>query len=209
MGLSWAARGEGKSPATEPIVEAFEAALRAQSSRAPGKAQDRFHLEQSATQACAEDKIRCTGGYLCVQSDEAGNLLCEQAAAAGKTDRSRHMDLQFFLNSAHGGAVSHGNKQLRDQHAALQRKAKHPDDKAVDDKPNMSYINPTNVGMVMLGQSRFSEASGRKDFTIKTRVYPSGFYLRSVGTEARCASDSIGFMRRSLSRSSKRFSRLF
>ena len=73
-------KGEGKSPATEPILKAFVAAMLKYPAKCPGAASDRFHLDTSVTQAAGEDKLRFTRGYFVAHSDEAGSVLCDKAA---------------------------------------------------------------------------------------------------------------------------------
>ena len=61
---------------------------------------DRFHVDESTTQASAEDKIRFTKGYLCIQSDEAGTLLSRAAAEGKEANRSVHLDWRHWTPEA-------------------------------------------------------------------------------------------------------------
>jgi len=165
-------RAEGKSPCTKPIVKALEAALKAHPGMAPGHANDRFHLEQSATQASAEDKVRCTKGYLTIQSDEAGTLLCERSATGAATDRNRHIDLQFWLNAAHGDEVSHSKLSLR--LGAAKKRVKNPSEKAEGPETGI-YIDPTNVHMLLLQQEPYFN-----------RFWAQGLKHNDTGLAQRC-----------------------
>ena len=61
---------------------------------------------QGSTSAAAREKLRYCEVYLAIHSDEAGAWLCPAFANGGATGPSKYIDLQLYLNVAHGGSFS-------------------------------------------------------------------------------------------------------
>ena len=142
-------RGEGKSPCTKPLLRALTQAMHRHPSHCPGTPNDRFHFDESSTQASAEDKIRFTNGYLCVQSDEASTLLSRAVAEGREANRSVYLDWRHWLNTAHGDQFSHSKEGLRQE--LHKRKVQNPADRAEETRLGVC-IDPTNVHMLFFQQ---------------------------------------------------------
>ena len=106
---------------------------------------------QGSTTAAAREKLRFCEGYLSIHSDEAGACLCPAFANGGATDPSKFIDLQLFLNAAHGGCFSFST-QL-DRQKVL--KAKVADPKAPVPEPMGMTLKETNVHVTFLQQELF------------------------------------------------------
>jgi hypothetical protein len=144
--------GEGKSPASAPIVALLQEVLAQYPHLAPGTATDRFHYQQNSTSACARDKLRACDGYLTVYSDEAGLCLSSKYAAGGDIDPYRHIDLGLFLNAAHGGEFDFATLRERMQLGA-RRKPRDP--KGPIPEEEGLQLNPTNIHFLFLQQEYY------------------------------------------------------
>ena len=116
-----------------------------------GQHEDRFHYQQSGTTAGAIDKLRTCQGYLTLYCSGAGRCLSKTAATGGRTDPHEHINLEFFLDAAHGDEFDHSNKCDRDK--LLKKPMKNP--AAPNDPPMTLHIDPTNVHLVYLQQEVF------------------------------------------------------
>ena len=144
--------GEGKSPATAPIVALLQDVLAKHPHLLPGVAADRFHYQQGSTSAFARDKLRACDGYLTVYSDEAGLCLSPKYASGGEIDPYKHIDLGLFLNAAHGGEFDFAT--LRERLQVLGRK-KSCDPKGAVPVEEGLQLNPTNVHFLFLQQEYY------------------------------------------------------
>ena len=106
---------------------------------------------QGSTTAAAREKLRFCEGYLSIHSDEAGACLCPAFANGGATDPSKFIDLQLFLNAAHGGSFSFST-QL-DRQKVLKLKVADP--KAPVPEPMGMTLKETNVHVTFLQQELF------------------------------------------------------
>ena len=144
--------GEGKSPATAPIVGLLQEVLAKHPHLLPGVAADRFHYQQGSTSAFARDKLRACDGYLTVYSDEAGPCLSAKYASGGDIDPYKHIDLGLFLNAAHGGEFDFAT--LRERLQVVGRK-KSCDPKGAVPMEEGLQLNPTNVHFLFLQQEYY------------------------------------------------------
>jgi len=143
--------GEGKSAAMKMFVDDMIEVLKSESSLAVGAAEDRFHFQQSGTTAGAIDKLQTCQGYLVMYCSDAGRCLSKTAATGGKTDPHEHINLEFFLDAAHGDEFDHSNKCDRDK--ILKKPMKNP--AAPNEPPLTLHIDPTNVHLIYLQQEVF------------------------------------------------------
>ena len=146
-----AAAGQGKSPTIKPLMKILQQALEENPTLAPGTATDSFHTCQSTTTAAAIDKVRATGAYLLLYSDDAGRCVSVPFAQGGKTDRGEHVDLSYFLDAAHGDEFSH--QTCRDRDKLFKKKAIHPS--APVPVPEQLCLNPTNILVMWLMQELY------------------------------------------------------
>ena len=98
--------GAGKSPSMKPLVTLALAVPRRSE-------KDDFHFQQSSTTAACIDKSRQCDAYVLLWSTDAGRCLSEKFARGGETDMSKHVDLTFVLDAAHGEEFSHQTMQTR------------------------------------------------------------------------------------------------
>ncbi|MCP4243202.1 MAG: hypothetical protein GY772_21820, partial [bacterium] len=140
--------GEGKSPGLKSFVSAMVDVLTANLAQAVGYASDRFHYQQSGTTASAVDKLRSCDGYLTICCPDATRCLCPAAATGGSTDPYRYVDLEYFLDAAHGDEFSHITQRMREKVA---KEAVHNPAAPVASKPKL-HIDPTNVHVLFLQQ---------------------------------------------------------
>eukprot|EP00438_Fugacium_kawagutii_P004393 Skav208133 [mRNA] locus=scaffold3170:20796:24740:- [translate_table: standard] len=145
--------GEGKSPASGPIVALLQEVLAQYPHLVPGTVSDRFHYQQNSTSACARDKLRACEGYLSVYSDEAGLCLSQKYAAGGDIDPFRHIDLGLFMNAAHGGEFDFATLRERLQ-VGSKKKAPHDPRGAVPEEEGLQ-LNPTNIHFLFLQQEYY------------------------------------------------------
>lgn len=143
--------GEGKSISMKSLVDTMVSALAECSAHACGVESDRFHVQQYGTTAAAIDKLRSADGYLCIYCPDAGRCLCMAAASGGKTDPHEFINLECFLDAAHGDEFNHSTKL--DRQKAMKLPKKNP----VDPVPSMPtlHIDPTNVTVLFLQQDLY------------------------------------------------------
>ena len=98
--------GVGKSPGMKPFTKVLCEVMRSCSAMCVGTGDDDFHYMQSSTTAACIDKLRACQAYLMIWSTDAGRCLSMKFASGGETDVSKHVDLSFFLDAAHGDPAS-------------------------------------------------------------------------------------------------------
>ena len=107
--------GDGKSQGLDDLVTAAKKVCEEVGAMyAVGEKPDGFHFLESQTHASAMDKTKSTEGYLCVAVGDAARALDKSAAKGGKTDRSQRIDLEVFLDAAHGKQLCHQTMKDRD-----------------------------------------------------------------------------------------------
>ena len=143
--------GEGKSVAMKALADDMVAVLTEHSQFAYGSVDDRWHYQQSGTTAGAVDKLRTCNAYLCVYCPDAGRCLCVPAASGGSTDPHKFIDLEFFLDAAHGDEFNHSNKL--DRQRVLQKPKQKPQ-APVQPQPKL-HLDPTNVTILFLQQDSY------------------------------------------------------
>ena len=140
--------GVGKSPCMKPFTKLILSVLRANSCIAVGNEKDDFHFQQSSTTAASIDKLRQCSAYLMMWSTDAGRCLSLKFANGGETDTSKHTDLSFFLDAAHGDEFSHQTMDTRRKIGKV--KEVHPAGPVPDVEAIM--MDPTNVTVMWLIQ---------------------------------------------------------
>ena len=105
--------GEESSPALKAFVNAVVTALQKHANLADGATQAR--VKQSRTTADALAKMCQCNARLIVCCSDAGRCHCPTAAHGGATDTHKFVDLEFFLDVAHGYEVSHSNAVVRER----------------------------------------------------------------------------------------------
>lgn len=143
--------GEGKSQGMKALTDDMVAALSKHSAFAAGHSHDRFHFQQSGTTAAAIDKLRTCCGYLCIYCSDAGRCLSKPAAAGTPADPHKHVDLEYFLDAAHGDEFNHSNKIDRQKVLAKRVKSQ----EAPAEPPESLHIDPTNIHILFLIQNLF------------------------------------------------------
>ena len=143
--------GEGKSVAMKDLVDDLIATLARNTAFAVGTSSDRFHYQQSGTTAGAVDKLRTCEGYLTVYCPDAGRCLSAAAAKGGKVDVHEHINIEFFLDAAHGAEFNHSTKL--DRQRVLQKPRKNPRE-AVASIPPL-HIDPTNITLALMQQDLY------------------------------------------------------
>lgn len=141
--------GEGKSREVKLIIETMIATLKTNAALAVGRAHDRFHYQQSSTTAAAIDKLRQTEAYLTMHCSDAGRCLDKGAAAGRGCDPHKRVDLDYFLDAAHGDEVSHVTLQARQ--AAKQRAVLNPKEPVLENFDGL-HMDPTNVHVMFMQQ---------------------------------------------------------
>ena len=140
--------GEGKSHGMKTFVEKLLHVLNENSAFAVGKQADRWHLCQSSTTAAALDKMRHSHAHVLIHCSDAARCLHKGAANQGKTDPYQHVDLDYFLDAAHGDEVSHATMVARQN--ALKKKVTNPKEPLQDIEG--VHMDPTNVHVMFLQQ---------------------------------------------------------
>eukprot|EP00975_Prorocentrum_lima_P044568 9337881-Prorocentrum_lima.AAC.1 len=146
-----AASAEGKSPALTRFVQDLVEACRNRAANAPGHRNENYHVEGGGrcTTAAAIDKLRSSGGYLLLQSDEAGALIDTSVVAGGRCDKGEVIDLSRFLSAAHGGSFS--SMTMHDRAKRLKVAPPAPAEPACAEDPLLT-MPTTNVTMIWLQQ---------------------------------------------------------
>ena len=143
--------GEGKSAGMKAFVDDMVTVLKQESPHAVGEARDRFQYQQSGTTAGAIDKLRACQAYLTLYCSDAGRCLSKPAATGGKTDPHTHIDLEFFLDAAHGDEFNHSTDRTREE--AKKKRLKIPKESAMEE-PSI-HMDPTNVHLMYMQQEVF------------------------------------------------------
>ncbi len=141
--------GEGKSREVKHIFDTMSATLKKHAALAVGRAHDRFHYQQSSTTAAAIDKMRTTEAYLAMHCSDAGRCLDKKAAQGGPTDPHKRVDLDYFLDAAHGDEVSHATLQARQ--AAKKPSVTNPKEPALENFDGL-HMDPANVHVMFMQQ---------------------------------------------------------
>ena len=140
--------GEGKSPGMRPFINIAIEVLTECRERAEGMEHDRWHFQQGSTTAAAIDKLRLCNGYLCIYCSDAARILDMNAATGGHTNQLAKVDLDIFLDAAHGDEFSHATMKAREK--ALARPVRHPQEQV--QPPQGLHIEDTNVHIMFLQQ---------------------------------------------------------
>lgn len=106
---------------------------------------------QGSTSAAAREKLRYCEVYLAIHSDEAGAWLCPAFANGGATGPSKYIDLQLYLNAAHGGSFSFSTQI--DRQKVIKQKVLDP--KAPVPEAAGMTLKETNVHVIFLQQELF------------------------------------------------------
>ena len=101
-------------------------------------------VEQSVTNATAIDKLWSCDAYLTIYRPDATRCLSPAASTGGKTDPYQYVDLEHFLDAAHGDEVSHSTQKLREKIA--KDFASSP--AAPSTKPLPLHMDPTSVHVI-------------------------------------------------------------
>ena len=111
-----ASAGEGKSPSLKPLSAAATKAMEDERLEifCEGDRHDSFHAMQSSTTAAAIHKLRSCNGYLWMRAGDAGRCLSQNQAIGRPVDASKHTDLEYFLDAAHGDEFFHQTMKTRD-----------------------------------------------------------------------------------------------
>jgi len=109
---------------------------------------DRWHFQQGSTTAASIDKLRLCNGYLCIYCSDAARILDMNAATGGHTNQLAKVDLDIFLDAAHGDEFSHATMKAREK--ALARPVRHPQEQV--QPPQGLHIEDTNVHIMFLQQ---------------------------------------------------------
>ena len=146
--------GEGKSDTLKYLRADAEAALKECGPEfTVGVASDNFQFMESATNATVLEKARFTGGCVCIACGDASRML-DKASAKGKAcDLTKKIDLEFFLDSAHGEHISHQNMDVRRMYYKSLKDAKTPnpsDPHAATPVP--TELKETNIVMCLMTQ---------------------------------------------------------
>ena len=143
--------GEGKSEGMKAFTDDMVDALHKHSAFAVGSADDRYHFQQSGTAAGAIDKLRACAAYLTVYCSDAGRCLSRAAAVGTAADPHKHIDMEYFLDAAHGDEFNHSTKV--DRQRVLAKRVRSQD--APAEPPEALHLDPTNVHFMFLIQNLF------------------------------------------------------
>jgi hypothetical protein len=140
--------GKGKSPGMKTFVNVMIEVLSRNASKAAGFAGDRFQFQQSGTTANALDKLRASQAYLTIYCPDATRVLCPAVATGGTTGPYKYVDLDVFLDAAHGDEVSLTTQRLRNKVA--KQKVSNPQAPVMPQQG--IHMDPTNVHIMLLQQ---------------------------------------------------------
>ena len=143
--------GEGKSAGMRELFKLMEDAMRENAACTVGFPNDRFQYQQSGTTAGAVNKLRTCDGYLCVYCSDAGRCLSDATAQGKKADPGQFIDLEFFLDAAHGDEFDHTT--FKDREKAFKTSAKNPSDPKLE--APLLHLSPTNVEVAFLCQNLY------------------------------------------------------
>ena len=142
--------GEGKSPGLKAFIALIIEVLSELPDRAVGVESDRYHYQQGSTSAAAIDKLRACLAYLTMYSPDATRVLCPAAASGGHTDPHKYVDLELFLDAAHGEEFEQTTKLDRQQQQAKVKQLQNP--LAPQEEIAGLHMDPTNVHILFLQQ---------------------------------------------------------
>ncbi len=171
--------GEGKSPGMKHFVNAMVDVLSECRPHAVGNKGDRFHFQQSGTTAAAIDKLRCCDAYLAVYCPDAGRCLSPAAPTGGRCDPYQFIDIEMFLDAAHGDEFSHSTCKQREKNAKETLQNPHAPAKM---KPP-AHLDPTNVHFIFL-QQEVLFATWWAQMTPKKPIGIAQRFLMSFGGDA-------------------------
>ena len=145
--------GAGKSPSMKPLLALAKEVMQENPTLAVGGIADKsdFHYMQSSTTAACIDKLRTCDAYLLIWSTDAGRCLSTKFASGGETDVSKHVDLSFFLDAAHGEEFSHQTMETRKKIGKVV--VTDPDQPVPS--PMGIELNPTNLTVLWLIQLKY------------------------------------------------------
>ena len=142
--------GEGKSPGLKAFIALIIEVLSELPDRAVGVESDRYHYQQGSTSAAAIDKLRACLAYLTMYSHDATRVLCPAAASGGHTDPHKYVDLELFLDAAHGDEFEQTTNLDRQQQQAKVKQLQNP--LAPQEEIAGLHMDPTNVHILYLQQ---------------------------------------------------------
>ena len=118
--------GTGKSMTLDVLRKACEESCKDVGGQyTVGFAADGFHYMESSSHATAREKARFCNGYLCLAiADVSRNL--DRAQARGRSADKGKLDLEFYLDAAHGQQISHQNMKDREAFAKHMKEHKVP-----------------------------------------------------------------------------------
>ena len=117
-----------------------------------GTPEDRFHYQQGSTTVAARSKIQDCEGYLTMYCPDAARCLDLWSASNGsKTEAFAYVDLECFLDAAHGDEFEHGTQNQREMFLKFKLKVVNPGAQV----PAVvgAHLNPTNVHIMLLQQN--------------------------------------------------------
>ena len=153
-----AGAGEGKSPGLKPLSAAVAKAMEDERLEmfCEGVKSDSYHTMQSSTTAAAIHKLRACNGYLWMRAADAGRCLSPNQALGRPVDASKHTDLEYFLDAAHGDEFYHQTMKTRDAMEAAQRATRKGNPKKpIPDVPDTNFDH-TNVTITFMQQDDYA-----------------------------------------------------
>lgn len=153
-----ASAGEGKSPGLKPLSAAVAKAMEDDrlAMYCEGVKHDSFHAMQSSTTAAAIHKLRACNGYLWMRAADAGRCLSPNQAVGRPVDASKHTDLEYFLDAAHGDEFYHQTMKTRDAMEAAERATRKANPKKpIPDVPDTNFDH-TNVTITFMQQDDYA-----------------------------------------------------
>jgi len=153
-----AGAGEGKSPGLKPFSGAADLAMADERLEmfCEGTKADSYHCMQSSTTAAAIHKLRQCNGYLWMRAADAGRCLSPNQAVGRPVDASKHTDLEYFLDAAHGDEFYHQTMKTRDAMEAAQRATRKGNPKKpIPDVPDTNFDH-TNVTITFMQQDDYA-----------------------------------------------------
>ena len=138
-----ASAGGGKSPGLKPMVATAKESMEDERLECfcEGTKHDSYHAMQSSTTAAAIHKLRANNGYLWIRAADAGRCLSPNQAVGRPVDASKHTDLEYFLDAAHGDEFYHQTVKTRDAMEAAERATRKGNPK----KPIPTFLTPTST----------------------------------------------------------------
>jgi len=141
--------GEGKSRMWKDIIDCMVNVLTAFPANAVGEMNDRFMFQESSSTAAAVDKARQAGGHCTLVCSDARRCVDMRSAVGGAVDSTKYVNLDFFLDAAHGDELSHATLVAKQR--AAKPKLAHP--AASFHEILGMHIDPTNIHVCWLWQN--------------------------------------------------------